>query len=68
MDLPEDQEILRNEDLTLSLKVVGLPLPSLALTGPNGENIPALSLELDEENDAVIGKFIRHFHSISIFL
>ena len=67
MDLPEDQEILRNEDLTLSIKVVGLPLPSLALTGPNGENIP-LSLELDEENDAVIGKFSRHFHSISIFL
>ena len=54
MDLPEDQEILRNEDLTLSIKVIGLPLPSLALTGPNGENIP-LSLELDEENDAVIG-------------
>ncbi|XP_063687572.1 uncharacterized protein LOC134820861 isoform X3 [Bolinopsis microptera] len=55
VDVPEDQEILRNEDLTLSIKVVGLPLPSLALTGPNGENIP-LSLELDEENDAVIGQ------------
>ena len=54
MNTPEDQSIVRNEDLTISVKVVGKPLPSLSLTGPKGENIP-LSLELDEDNDAVIG-------------
>jgi hypothetical protein len=50
------------------MKVVGKPLPSLSLTGPNGENIP-LRLQLDENNDAVIGNqmflgFIEGFTNI----
>ena len=67
MEVPEDQELLRQEGtIPLEIRAVGLPLPAVKLTGPNGETVP-LSLELETSDNLVIGSLQYHnYHNYII--